>query len=177
MSGGPGIDVVVANGNYAINIDYSEFLPPVSVTDPVNQDVLLWNPITLQYVLVPVAGLFSAGVLSSGQGGIGYTTGAGGVVTQITSRTTGVTLNTVSGAITLFAAAPVVGTWFSFTVTDASVAATDTVSLSVQSATNTYQAAVTAVAAGSFRISMVSVVGTASDSPVVNFNVIKGSAT
>jgi Na+-driven multidrug efflux pump len=34
--------------------------------------------------------------------GIGYGTGGGGVVTQLTSRTTGVTLNTLSGQITLF---------------------------------------------------------------------------
>lgn len=107
-------------------------------------------------------------------GGIGYGTGAGGAVTQLTSRTTGVTLNTVSGAITLFAAAPAVGTWVSCTVTNSAVAATDTVSVSVKSGTNTYIAHVTAVAAGSFQLSFTSIVGTSSDSPVINFNVIKG---
>jgi len=38
-------------------------------------------------------------------GRIGYATGAGGAVTQLTSRTTGVQLDKTSGAITLFAAA------------------------------------------------------------------------
>lgn len=117
-------------------------------------------------------------IKSSGTAGIGYATGAGGAVTQATSRTTGVQLDKTSGAITLFAAAPAVGTWVSCTVTNSTVAATDTISLSVQSsnAANTYIANVTTVAAGSFRISFTTIVGTTSDSPVLNFNVIKGVA-
>ena len=39
-------------------------------------------------------------VTSSGTAGVGYATGAGGTVTQATSRTTGVTLNKTTGAIT-----------------------------------------------------------------------------
>ena len=115
------------------------------------------------------------GLLSQGPtSGIGYATGAGGTVTQITSRTTGVTINKVCGAITLFAAAPAVGTWVSFTVTNSAVAATDVPHVSFKSGTNTYIGHVTAVAAGSFQISFTSIVGTASDSPVINFDIIKG---
>lgn len=110
---------------------------------------------------------------SASTGPLGFATGAGGAVTQITSRTTGVTLNTACGAITLFAAAPAVGTWVSFTVTNSTIAATDVPSVSVKSGTNTYTALVTAVAAGSFQISFTSIVGTASDSPVFNFANIK----
>src|SRR5690242_19464331 len=40
-------------------------------------------------------------ILSTAGNGNGYATGAGGSVTQATSRTTGVTLNTPTGAITL----------------------------------------------------------------------------
>lgn len=105
--------------------------------------------------------------------GIGYATGAGGTVTQATSRTTGVTLDKVCGAITLFAAAPVVGTWVSFTVTNSAVAATDVPRVAVKSGTNTYVANVSAVAAGSFRISFMSISGTSSDSPVINFDLGK----
>jgi len=108
--------------------------------------------------------------------GIGYGTGAGGAVTQGTSRTTGVTLDKVAGAITLFAAAPAVGTWVSFTVTNSAVAATDVPIVSFKSGTNTYIGHVTAVAAGSFQISFTSIVGTASDSPVINFAIIKAVA-
>lgn len=44
----------------------------------------------------------SAAVLSSSaSGGVGYSTGAGGAVTQATSKSTNVTLNTICGAITM----------------------------------------------------------------------------
>lgn len=119
---------------------------------------------------------FSGAVLSSGTGGIGYATGAGGAVTQATSRTTGVTLNKTSGAITMFTAAGS-ATPASFTVTNSTVAATDTIILNIKSgATNTYFYFVTAVAAGSFVVTFWTTGGTASDTPVINYNVIKGVA-
>jgi hypothetical protein len=108
-------------------------------------------------------------------GGIGYTTGAGGTVTQITSRTTGVTLNKVTGAITLISAAGSAA-WQSVTVTDSAIAATDTITVNQKSGTDLYLTHVTAVAAGSFRISFATTGGTTVESPVLNFNVIKGSA-
>jgi len=119
----------------------------------------------------------STSVLSSGTGGVGYSTGAGVAVTQLTSRTnsTPTTGASKSGAVTLFTAAPVVGTYFSFTVPNTGIAVTDTVVLSVRGATNTYVASVTAItAATSFQITMASVAGTASDTPIVNFTIIKG---
>lgn len=130
----------------------------------------------------PSTGVFttvrgSTSILSSGVGGVGYTTGAGVAVTQLTSRTTPAptTGNKTSGAVTLFTAAPVVGTYFSFTVPNTAIAVTDTVSLSVRGATNTYVASVTAItAATSFQVTMASVAGTASDTPIVNFNIIRG---
>ena len=107
-------------------------------------------------------------------GGLGYGTGAGGTVTQATSRTTDVTLNKPTGAITLFTAAGS-ATAATFTVTNSIVAATDTIVLSVKSGTNVYLTAVTAVAAGSFNITFWTTGGTASDAPVINFAVIKGA--
>lgn len=142
-------------------------------TTPTTGSIITGGGIGLAGALYAGAEIKSA----SASGGIGYATGAGGVVTQATSRTTGVTLSKVTGAITLFAAAPAVGTWVSCTVTNTTVAATDTVSVSVKSGTNTYIVHVTSVSAGSFQISFTSIVGTASDSPVINFNVIKGSAS
>ena len=119
----------------------------------------------------------STSVLSSGTGGIGYATGAGVAVTQLTSRTTTTPTTGVSksGAVTLFTTTAVVGTYFSFTVPNTGIAVTDTVVLSVRGATNTYTASVTAItAATSFQITMASVAGTASDTPIVNFTIIKG---
>jgi len=104
--------------------------------------------------------------------GLGYGTGTGGAVTQATSRTTGVTLNKTNGAITLVSAAGS-ATWQSFTVTNSTVAATDVVVLSQKSGTDLYMIEVTAVAAGSFRISFATTGGTTTEQPVFNFAVIK----
>lgn len=109
-------------------------------------------------------------------GSLGYATGAGGAITQITSRTTGVTLNKLTGAITLFAAAGS-ATAASFTVTNSTVAATDTIVVSCKSSTtNKYLVFVTAVAAGSFELTFNTTGGTTSDSPVFNFAVLKAVA-
>lgn len=104
--------------------------------------------------------------------GLGYGTGSGGTVTQATSRTTGVTLNKTNGSITLVSAAGT-ATWQSFTVTNSTVAATDVVILSQRSGTDLYMLEVTAVAAGSFRISFATTGGTTTEQPVFNFAVIK----
>jgi hypothetical protein len=126
--------------------------------------------------------LFSSGVVAPGSlvssspaGGLGYTTGAGGTVTQITSRATTVVINKTTGAITMFSAAGS-ATAATFTVTNSSVAATDVIVLNQKSGTNLYNFIVTAVAAGSFNVTFYTTGGTATDAPVINFVVIKGSA-
>jgi len=120
--------------------------------------------------------LTATGVIAStGTAGVGYATGAGGAVTQITSRTTGVTLSKTTGAITLFSAA---GTTVAttFTVTNTTVAATDVIILNQKSGTDLYDLMVTAVAAGSFNITFRTTGGTTTETPVFNFAVIKGVA-
>jgi len=120
--------------------------------------------------------LTATGVIAStGTAGVGYATGAGGAVTQITSRTTGVTLAKTTGAITLFSAA---GTTVAttFTVTNTTVAATDVIILNQKSGTDLYDLMVTAVAAGSFNITFRTTGGTTTETPVFNFAVIKGVA-
>lgn len=117
-----------------------------------------------------------AAILSIGDTeGIGYATGAGGAVTQTTSRTTGVTLNKVCGAITLVSAAGST-TPFSFTVTNSAVAATDTVVACQKSGTDIYDVSVSAVGAGSFRLTLNTKSGTTTEQPVFNFAVIKAVA-
>lgn len=108
----------------------------------------------------------------TGTGGLGYGTGSGGAVTQLISRTTGVTLNKTNGAITMFSAAGS-ATAATFTVTNSTVTATDTVVLSVKSSTNTYLMFVTAVAAGSFNVTFQTTGGVSTDAPVINFAVIE----
>ena len=107
---------------------------------------------------------------------LGYTTGGGGTVTQGTSRTTGVTLNKPSGAITLFSAAGST-TAATFTVTNSTVAATDVIIINQKSGTDLYDLMVTAVAAGSFNITFRTTGGTTTETPVFNFAVIKGATS
>lgn len=116
---------------------------------------------------------------NSATSGVGYASGAGGAVTQATDKSTGVTLNKVTGQITTNNAALNAGAEVGFTVTNSTVAATDAILLNVASGAtaNSYQMAVDAVAAGSFRISLTNVsAGNLSEAIVINFAVIKGVA-
>jgi len=137
---------------------------------------------TSMVMVTPVIGaatgtsLTATGVIAStGTAGVGYATGAGGAVTQITSRTTGVTLNKTAGAITLVSAAGS-ATAATFVVTNSTVAATDVIILNQKSGTDLYDLLVTAVAAGSFNITFRTTGGTTTEQPVFNFAVIKGVA-
>ncbi|CAL8981878.1 hypothetical protein RHODGE_RHODGE_03971 [Rhodoplanes serenus] len=114
---------------------------------------------------------------SSAIAGIGYATGAGGAVTQVTSKSTGVTLNKVSGEITLNNAALAAGTTVGFTMTNSAIAAADLVAVAIKSGAtaNSYTVTVTAVAAGSCRIELRNTSGgSLSEAVVLSFVVIKG---
>ena len=137
---------------------------------------------TSMVMVTPVIGaatgtsLTVSGVIAStGTAGVGYAAGAGGAVTQATSRTTGVTLNKTAGAITLVSAAGS-ATAATFTVTNSTVVATDVIILNQRSGTDLYNLMVTAVAAGSFNISFRTTGGTTTETPVFNFAVIKAVA-
>lgn len=120
--------------------------------------------------------LTASGVIAStGTAGVGYSTGAGGTVTQAISRTNSVLLNKPTGAITLFSAAGTT-TATTFTVSNNIVAATDVVILNQKSGTDLYDLMVTAVAAGSFNITFRTTGGTTTETPVFNFAVIKAVA-
>jgi hypothetical protein len=110
---------------------------------------------------------------------IGYPAGLGGAVTQETSKATGVTLNKVAGAITTDDAELAGGAEVSFEVTNSFVAATDVPVVAVKSgaSTGTYVASVSAVAAGSFTITLSNLGSTASEALVLNFAVIKAAAS
>jgi hypothetical protein len=108
--------------------------------------------------------------------GIGYATGAGGTVTQATSKSTGVTLNKVCGAITMNAAALLATTSVGFTLTNSAIAASDVVVVAIKSGAtaDSYELAVDATAAGSCRISLRNVsLGSLSEAVVLSFIVIK----
>lgn len=107
--------------------------------------------------------------------GIGYGTGAGSSVTQITSATTSVTLNTLCGQITTVAQNLVAGAIASFTFTNSTIAATDLVHVllkSGQNITGTWARA-RAFAAGSCIIDVISGGTTETGVLVLNFYVAK----
>lgn len=109
--------------------------------------------------------------------GIGYGTGAGGAVTQITSRATGVTLNKISGAITTDATSLAAGAEATFTVTNSACAVGDVpvvVARSGQTAATSIPY-VSAVAAGSFDITLSNLNGSTADTGamIINFVILK----
>jgi hypothetical protein len=115
----------------------------------------------------------------SGTAGIGYGTGAGGTVTQGGSKSTGVTLNKVSGQITMNNASLAAAAEVSFTFTNSTIAATDVVVTAISSGATAgaYNTHVDAIAAGSCRISITNFSsGPLSEAIVLNFVVIKGVA-
>jgi hypothetical protein len=122
----------------------------------------------------------TGGLTSSGPTGtgIGYATGAGGTVSQGTDRTTTVVLNKLSGQITTQATSLAAGAEVTFTVTNSTVAAGDVVVCAVKSGGTTpgsTWAAVTAVGAGSFQITLTNLHASTADTAalVINFAVIK----
>jgi hypothetical protein len=117
---------------------------------------------------------------SSPTAGNGYATGAGGAVTQATNKSTAVTLNTVCGAITMNGAALAASTNVTFTLTNSAIAATDVVVVAIKSGAataGTYQAWVTATAAGSCTITVRNIsAGSLSEALVLNFAINKAVA-
>jgi hypothetical protein len=115
-------------------------------------------------------------LLGSAGSAVGYSTGTGGAVTQITSKATGVTLNKRCGQITLNNAALSAAAEVSFTLTNSVIAATDVVYVCISSGATAgaYNVQVDAVAAGSCRISVGNMsAGPLSEAIVLNFVVIK----
>ena len=115
-------------------------------------------------------------VSTSPTAGIGYGTGAGSTVAQITSKSTGVTLNTVCGAITLNAASLAASTGVGFTLTNSAIAASDGVHVNIKSGAtaDSYTVTVDACAAGSCRISLRNLsAGALAEAVVLTFVIIK----
>ena len=125
----------------------------------------------------------SGGIVSTGAtgAGLGYSTGAGGTVLQATDRTTGVTLNKLTGQITTQATSLAAAGEVSFTVTNSTVAIGDVVVAAIQSGPTTpgsTQVSVTTVAAGSFQLTLNNLHASTADTgaAIINFAVFKAVA-
>lgn len=98
-----------------------------------------------------------SGALTSSGGNIGYIAGAGGTVTQITSQTTAVTLNTLAGMVQMFSGTSIAHeTAAVFQVNNSYVAQSDVVIASIRGGTNggNTQAGIVEVGSGYFKIAV-----------------------
>jgi len=130
--------------------------------------------VTLDSTVTASAGLS----VTSASAPLGYATGAGGTVTQATSRTQPVTINKTCGAITTNTTSLAAAGEATFTVNNDTVNATDTVVLSIKSgAVATPLAWVSAVANDSFNITISNLHATTGETGaiVINFAVVKAA--
>lgn len=125
-----------------------------------------------------VGGYGITDLLQAGSGGFGYGIGSGGTVTQPTSKTTAVTLNKNSGAITMNSAALPSGAPVTFLLNNSLIAANDGLHLDFNSdSLGTFPYSASAVCkAGQAYITVRQDSGSSfSDAAVIRFRIIKGA--
>lgn len=134
---------------------------------------------SVQLLVADGSATFVGGVRASHPtAGIGYATGAGGTVTQLTSKSTGVTLNKVVGKVTMNNAALGAGGIVGFQLSNSAIGADDLVHAQHVSGgtAGAYRISVDAVAAGSCAIRVTNVSGgSLGEAIVIGFIVFKGA--
>jgi len=107
---------------------------------------------------------------------LGYTAEAQGTVTQLTDKSTAVTLNKSAGRITMNNASLATATNATFTLNNSLISANDTVILTIsggQATAGSYNVFANALAAGSVSITLRNISGgTLSEAVVINFALI-----
>lgn len=121
----------------------------------------------------------AAGNVTVSYAGLGYGTGAGGAVTQATSKLTLVTLNKPTGQITMNNAALAAGASATFSVMNSLVGTTDVVVVSSPfSNSDSYRIECSRCAGGFFNIRVTNISGgSLSEAVIINFAIIKGSVS
>jgi len=107
---------------------------------------------------------------------LGYTTAAQGSVTQLTSKTTAVTLNKSAGVITMNNASLTTATNATFTLNNSFISSNDTIILTIaggQTTPGSYNVFANALGAGTVSITLRNISGgTLSEAIVINFAII-----
>ena len=107
---------------------------------------------------------------------IGYTAAAQGTVTQLTSKSTAVTLNKPSGRITMDAASLATATNATFTLNNSFISANDTIVLTIsggQATPGSYNVFANALGAGTVSITLRNISGgSLLEAVVINFAII-----
>lgn len=114
--------------------------------------------------------------------GLGYSSGVGGTVTQITSITTGVSLNQMCGTITTVSQTIAAGATATFTVTNTYVDATDAVVVNLKSTSSAggpWNCYCSAVTSGGFDVTIRndSAANAGDNTLDITFFVLKGVAS
>lgn len=121
----------------------------------------------------------SGNVIVKSAAGLGYGTGAGGTVTQATSKSTAVTLNKPTGQITMNSAALAAGATVSFTFNNSLIAASDVVLLTPCggfSVSGNYSIRVGNTQTGAISVFVKNEsAGSLSEAVLINFAIIKGA--
>ena len=114
---------------------------------------------------------------------IGYSAAAQGTVTQLTDKSTGVTLNKSAGRITMNNAALAAGAAVSFILTNSTISINDTIIVCVSSnttgsAAGAYTTYVSYLAAGSALITLrnLTTATSYSEAVIINFCIIHGAS-
>lgn len=124
------------------------------------------------------SGTWNSGSIQSSAGTIGWRTGAGVTVTQLTDKNTAVTANAITGKITTSSSTMAPGIYNTFTVNCSSCTATSMPVVGVISAPTpgAYRVTVSAVASGSFDIAIQNMSGfTLAEAVVIRFAVFNSA--
>jgi len=111
---------------------------------------------------------------------IGYTAAAQGTVTQLTDKTTAVTLNKSAGRITMASAALAGNTAVSFTMNNSTISSNDTIIVNISggATTGAYTTYVTSMTSGSAILTLRNLTGTSySEAVILNFAIIHGATS
>lgn len=149
-------------------LSVSATIPASDLTGTLPSSVSLGN--------ASASSLSVSGAITSSSGAIGYSTGNGGAVTQSTNKSTSVTLNKLTGNITLNNSALLAGEIVSFTLTNSQIGANDIIFLQHQSGGTSFGAYTLngRTAAGSAIISIRNnSAGSLAEAIVIKFIVIK----
>jgi len=109
---------------------------------------------------------------------IGYTASAQGTITQLTDKTTAVTLSKSMGRITMASTALAGNTAVSFTMNNSTISSNDTIIVNISggATTGAYTTYVTSMTAGSAILTLRNLTGTSySEAVILNFSIIHGA--
>ena len=127
------------------------------------------------------SGVSAQSAILSGTTGIGYSIGAGGSITQATSKSTAVTLNTATGLIIMNNAALAASTTVGFTLNNSLITSIDNIIVTNaggNSGSPNYQVWVYIVQSGSCLIALRNISGgSLSEAVAINFAIIKGASS